>query len=112
MKKITLKSFKREEYERIFGEQFVINNKDKLKMEINGEIRELNEYYYNREIENKILDINLLEIEKVTDISYMFSKCSSLSDISKWDTSNVNNMRAMFYGCISLYKLLNFKLNI
>ena len=31
---------------RIFGAQFVENNKEKLKMEINREIIELNEYYY------------------------------------------------------------------
>ena len=35
----------------------------------------------------------------------MFSECSLLSllpDISKWNTSNVNNMSGMFYECSSL----------
>ena len=45
-KKVKLKYYKGEEDKiRIFGGIFVRNNKDKLKMEINGEIRELYEYY-------------------------------------------------------------------
>ena len=42
---------------------------------------------------------------KVTDMSYMFYGCSSLSslpDISKWNTNNVTNLSWMFYGCSSL----------
>ncbi len=42
------------------------------------------------------------------DISYMFSGCRALTrlpDISKWDTSNVNNMSYLFYGCSSLTSL-------
>ena len=52
--KVILKYYKGEEDRiKIFGDQFVKNNKDKLKMEINGEIRELNEYYDNNKIKNK-----------------------------------------------------------
>ena len=35
-------------------------------------------------------------------MSYIFNRCNSLislPDISKWNTSNVNDMRWMFYGC-------------
>ena len=35
-------------------------------------------------------------------MSYMFSKCSSLTslpDISKWNTNNVTNMSGMFNNC-------------
>ena len=35
-------------------------------------------------------------------MSYMFSNCKSLSslpDISKWNTNNVNDMSYMFYNC-------------
>ena len=35
-------------------------------------------------------------------MSSMFSDCAELSllpDISKWNTSNVNDMRGMFYNC-------------
>ena len=44
----------------------------------------------------------------VKDMRYMFSECSSLSnlpDISKWNTNNVNNMSGIFYGCSSLSNL-------
>ena len=40
----------------------------------------------------------------------MFRYCDSLKslpDISKWDTSNVNNMNGMFHGCKSLEKIPN-----
>ena len=43
-------------------------------------------------------------------MSYMFSSCeklSSLPDISKWNTTNVNNMSFMFNNCISLSYLAN-----
>ena len=38
-------------------------------------------------------------------MSDMFHDCntlSSLTDISKWDTSNVTDMSSMFYYCIAL----------
>ena len=41
-------------------------------------------------------------------MSYMFTRCSSLSslpDISKWNTNNVTNMISMFFGCSSLSSL-------
>ena len=41
-------------------------------------------------------------------MSYMFSKCSSLSslpDISKWNTNNVTGIGAMFGRCPSLLSL-------
>ena len=76
------------------------NNKTKLKIETEGKIGELNEYHYNYEIKN--VEISLIGIENVTDISYMFAGCSSLFDISKFDTSNVKNMENMFAECSSL----------
>ena len=41
-------------------------------------------------------------------MSYMFSECealSSLPDISKWNTSNVNDMSNIFNGCEVLSSL-------
>ena len=59
--KITLKYLKKTKNRiRIFGKQFVENNKDKLKIEIKGDIKDLSEFYDNREIKNKIIDINLI----------------------------------------------------
>ena len=37
---------------------------------------------------------------------YRRGKLKSISDISKWNTSNVTNMEYMFYGCRSLKSLL------
>ena len=51
---------------------------------------------------------NYHNTNNVTDMSYMFNKCSKLSslpDISKWITNNVNNMRVMFQKCSSLNEL-------
>ena len=54
---------------------------------------------YNNKDEIKI---KLKGINNISNMSWMFSGCNSLSslpDISKWNTSNVNNMSGMFYGC-------------
>ena len=53
-------------------------------------------------------EITKLDTSRVQNISYMFYCVSSLkllSDISKWDTSIVINMGSMFYFCNSLYSL-------
>ena len=45
---------------------------------------------------------------KVTDMSFMFSSCTSLTslDLSNFNTSNVTNMRSMFINCTSLASLI------
>ena len=45
-----------------------------------------------------------LNISEVTNLSFMFYKCSSLKnvDLSYFDTKNVTDMSYMFYGCSSL----------
>jgi surface protein len=55
------------------------------------------------EIEN----VNLLDTSNVTDMSYMFENCSSLTilDVSNFDTSNVTNMSYMFKNCSKLTSL-------
>ena len=71
--KITLKYLKKSKDKiRLFGKKFVENNKATLKIEIDGEKRELSEFYDNGEICNKIIDITLIGMEKVTNISHMF----------------------------------------
>ena len=42
-----------------------------------------------------------------TDVSYMFSECTSLTnvDLSNFDTSNVIDMSHMFFGCTNLTNL-------
>ena len=49
----------------------------------------------------------LLDTSNVTDMSYMFSGCSSLTSVTSMDTSNVTNMNGMFSGCSSLTSVPN-----
>ena len=107
---------------RIFGSNFVKNNKGKCYLLINNKITELIEEidyynYYNNNNESKI-KIKLIENKTysffsgynngITNMSHMFDGCSSLlslPDISKWNTNNVIYMEDMFYKCSSLSSL-------
>jgi len=94
-----------EENINIFGAEFVQNNKNICKMIIDDVEYEIKEKYKIANYNNNKLEIKLKGIDNVTNMSYMFSKClslSSLSDISKWNTNNVTNMSYMFYRCSSL----------
>ena len=43
-----------------------------------------------------------IDSSQVTNMSYMFHGCSSLTTVPDMDTSQVTNMSGMFYGCSSL----------
>ena len=120
---------------RIFGLNFVKNNKNICKMIIDNKEYEITEKYKVKSKNDNKLKIKLKGIDnvtnmsymfsgykslsslpdiskwntnKVTDMSFMFNECSKLSsipDISKWNTNNVTNMRAMFSGCSKLSSL-------
>ena len=95
---------------RIFGDKFVINNKNNCKLIINNEEKELCQYYEYNEDENidDILVVKLFINKNLTDMGFMFYKCNSLfyiSDISKWNTNKVNNFRYMFSKCSLLSSL-------
>ena len=53
------------------------------------------------------LDVSHLKTENVTDMSLMFDGCSSLMslDLSEFNTANVTDMGGMFRGCHSLTSL-------
>ena len=55
------------------------------------------------EIEN----LKLLDTLTVTNMSQMFSGCSSLTslDVSNFDTSQLTSMKSMFYGCRNIIHL-------
>ena len=97
---------------RIFGFPFILNNKNIIKLEIEGKEYELLEYYkINNRYNKKILEVKIKGIENVTNMSYMFYKCSSLSnlpDFSKWNASSLTNMEFMFYGCSIFIKSTRF----
>ena len=96
---------------KLFGEMFVKNNKDKCKIINDGnEIELISQLIItkNQLKDNNIFEIKLKGIKQITDISFMFSDCnklSSLSDISKWNTSNITNMSYLFNFCESLSSL-------
>ena len=94
----------------IFYKDFVNNNKNNCYIVMDGQKYELcNEFKLNKYKEEKnMLEIHLIEIRPITNMSCMFYKCNSLnssSDFSSWDTRNVTNMSYMFGECGSLKSL-------
>ena len=100
---------KEKEKVKIFGEEFVKNNKRNCFLLIDNALYDLMEYFYlNDNVKKKNLKVKLIEENKMDNISYMFCGCEellSLSDISKWNTSNINNMSHLFDNCKSLPSL-------
>jgi len=91
----------------IFGSNFVENNKNTCKMIIDNKEYELAQNYNVKSNNNNKLKIKLKGINHITNMSYMFYRCSSLSslpDISNWNTNKVKNMSDMFYD-VHLYHL-------
>lgn len=139
--KIKYKILAKEDKIRIFGDIFVENNKNNFRISLDDK-NELelvsfldlkkNEKYIkmNKVIEIKLIQINevtdlsmmfqgcrniisvpdlsTLNTDNVTDISFMFSNCNSLTslpDLSIWNTSKIKNISSLFYGCSSLKSL-------
>ena len=72
----------------IFGYEFVKKNRNKCKMIIDNKEYKLTSKYNAISNNNNNLNIKLKGINNVTDMSYMFYKCSSLlslPDISNWN---------------------------
>ena len=90
---------------KIFGEQFVANNKDKCVILFQNKEYELTEKFKfipTGDIRLNGLEIKLRNIKAITDMSYMFHKCKSLKslpDIFKWNTENITNMSYLFSEC-------------
>ena len=96
----------------LFDQEFVINNKDicKIKYGQNDNFMDIYQYmpYSQLSLEDRTkgeFTIQLIGINKVTNMMHMFRKCKNLEklpNISKIDTSRVINMRAMFEECNNL----------
>ena len=90
---------------RIFGSEFVKNNKNLCSIIIiNNKEQDLKETitFKYQEKEKSILEVTLKGIQNLTNISHMFSGCSALNylpDIGKWNTINITDMSYLFYKC-------------
>ena len=109
--RINTEEFMTEKKIRIFGESFVRNNKKKCKIVINNSgidnEMELTDSYKYKDGEKELI-IKFIKTGYITDMSYMFAKCTSLVDlldISNFNMSDVENMSCMFYGCVNLKEL-------
>ena len=122
---------------KIFGDIFVQNNIDNCKIVVEDKEYKLcgklniskmkkigNEYEIKLKIINDLTDlsymfhlcsslspsseVNKINISNATNISYLFSGCqylSQLPDISEWNTGNIENITCLFAGCQSLLSL-------
>ena len=52
-----------------------------------------------------LISVPWFDTSKVKNMSWMFAGCQRLEEISLFDTSNVENMRAMFCGCKTLVEI-------
>ena len=97
---------------RIFNNKFVEKNKSKCSIIINGEKRQMKEYFTVQN-KDKITDVLELRLEfnkneKIENLEFMFCECTSLLSVvnmSKLDTSNCTSFERMFYNCSSLISL-------
>ena len=78
--------------------------KDRKKLYLN-KFHYIRYLFFNCQSLQTLPDISKWDTSNVNDMSFIFYNCSSLKslpDISKWDTHNVTDMEYMFYGCSSL----------
>ncbi len=91
---------------KIFGENFVKNNKNNCSLIINEQRKELCEKYkIPEEPKDGNLKIILVKEKPIENVSEMFYKCKlllSLQSFNQWTMDKVTNMKKMFYECISL----------
>ena len=79
--------------------------KDNIKIYIDNNIIPFS-YFYKFKKKGKHI-IKYIFKNNLTNTNYMFSRCSSLSNInlSNFNTQNVTNMSRMFQGCSSLLNI-------
>ena len=92
---------------RLFGDFFVLNNKDKLEIIINEKTYELDSFFIlsDKNIKSDILEVKLKLIKNMRNLSFMFDECSNLIEImnlSDLNTENVTDMSSMFTHCSNL----------
>ena len=104
---------------KIFGEEFVKNNKNKCQIYFFDQKEEKvishelcsvisKDYIHELVDEEGILLICFRANENLTDLSWMFNKCTNLlkvEELGSLKTEKVTSMRGMFFSCISLFEL-------
>ena len=65
---------------RLFGSKFIENNRDKCLICIDFVVKNLVEYYQSK-VNESLIKVVLALKKNITDLSYMFSQCSSLISI-------------------------------
>ena len=83
-------------------EKLVIKNKSnnyKYSPETKEELRDIIEQCIKQEGKN--VDLNDIDVSKITNMSTLFSGLDFNGDISNWDVSNLKSMEGMFKGCKS-----------
>jgi surface protein len=65
------------------------------------------DWFYEMKYLQSIAGINYLNTSEVTNMSWMFGYCWSLTevDVSRFSTANVTSMRSMFHACYHLSSL-------
>jgi surface protein len=92
---------------KIFGKNFVENNRNICKIIFEDKKYDLSEQF-EASNDKEFLEIKLRVINELTNINSMFEDCNSLisiTNISKLNISNVNELSHIFYGCSSLETL-------
>ena len=118
---------------KIFNEDFVKNNEPNFIIIYNNQKLNLTSFL-EISSDKKSFEINLLQTNKITNVSKMFSGCTDLDsfqslseldtenvtdisdifantnikmipNISKWNTSNIINMSGIFKGCKFLFSI-------
>ena len=92
---------------RLVGTKFYENNKNNCQMCINFVKTDLHEFYKSKKEESFIKVVFAIR-DIISDLSYMFSECSSLVSIDNLcnlNFNNITNLSYMFFGCSSLTSL-------
>ena len=82
-------------------EKLIIKKSNNYKYfpETNKELKDIIKQRIKQE-GNKV-DLNDIDVSKITDMSHLFEETAFNGDISNWDVSNVTDMNSMFSWCKS-----------